>query len=196
MELESIDDKELVALLKSGDKRAYQLLFEKYASKIYHFSLSYLANEADSEELVQDVFLKLWEKRAALDETQNIKAYVFKIAINSIYDFIRRKNIKNAFNDFVKNRAETNTSNNTWETVVLNELQLLLDELISKMPEQRRNIFHLSKINGLTNDEIAEKLNLSKRTVENQLYRAILFLKSNLKNQSLTLLLFFYLFYS
>ena len=196
MELESIDDKELVALLKSGDKRAYQLLFEKYASKIYHFSLSYLANEADSEELVQDVFLKLWEKRAALDETQNIKAYVFKIAINSIYDFIRRKNIKNAFNDFVKNRAETNTSNNTWETVVLNELQLLLDELISKMPEQRRKIFHLSKINGLTNDEIAEKLNLSKRTVENQLYRAILFLKSNLKNQSLTLLLFFYLFYS
>jgi len=196
LELESIDDKELVALLKSGDKRAYQLLFEKYASKIYHFSLSYLANEADSEELVQDVFLKLWEKRTALDETQNIKAYVFKIAINSIYDFIRRKNIKNAFNDFVKNRAETNTSNNTWETVVLNELQLLLDELISKMPEQRRKIFHLSKINGLTNDEIADKLNLSKRTVENQLYRAILFLKSNLKNQSLTLLLFFYLFYS
>ena len=72
-------------------------------------------------------------------------------------------------------------------------MQTTLNELVTKMPEQRQKIFRLSKIKGLSNDEIAHKLDLSKRTVENQLYRAIVFLKEHLKNESMFALLFFYL---
>jgi RNA polymerase sigma factor (sigma-70 family) len=81
--LEKMNDAELTTLVKRGLKDAYQVLFERYAPRIYCFSLSYLKNEADAEELVQDVFLKLWETREKLDHSKMIKAYIFKIAINS-----------------------------------------------------------------------------------------------------------------
>ena len=72
-----ISDANLAHRIKYGEKDACQELFERYAPKIYHFSLSYLKNEADAEELVQDVFLKVWEKREILDASQNVKAYIF-----------------------------------------------------------------------------------------------------------------------
>ncbi len=190
-----ITDTDLVRRIKYGEKNAYQKLFERYAPKIYQFSLSYLKNEADAEELVQDVFLKIWEKREILDSSQNIKAYIFKIAVNTIYDFIRRKNIESAFNDFAQVNFNK-SSNDTWDTVIFEEMKTTLNDIIAKMPEQRKRIFRLSKTKGLTNDEIAQKLNLSKRTVENQLYRAIIFLKEHLKNESVFAILFFYIFFS
>ena len=190
-----IDDADLTRRVKSGEKEAYQALFERYAPKIYHFALSYLKSTADSEELVQDVFLKVWEKRDILDATQNIKAFIFKIAINTIYDFIRRKNIENAFQEFSKANYAPD-SNNTWDTVIFEEMQTTINSLVAQMPEQRKKIFKLSKNKGLSNDEIAQELNLSKRTVENQLYRALLFLKEHLRNESAIALLFFFLFYS
>jgi RNA polymerase sigma-70 factor (ECF subfamily) len=188
----NINDADLAHRIKFGEKEAFQELYGRYVQKIYHFSLSYLNNETDAEELVQDVFLKVWEKREMLDSSQNIKAYIFKIAINTIYDFIRRKNIESAFNDFAKENYET-SSNNTWDTVILEEMKTVLNKLVCKMPEQRRRVYTLSKEKGFSNEEIAIKLNLSKRTVENQLYRAISFLKVQLKNESALALLFFYM---
>ena len=186
-------DTDLAHRIKYGEKDAYRELYERYAPKIYQFSLSYL-NKEDAEGLVQDVFLKIWEKREILDAAKNIKAYIFKIAVNTIYDFIRRKNIENAFNEFAKVNSGSN-SNTTWDTVIYDEMKTTLDDLISKMPEQRRRVFLLSKKKGLSNDEIAKKMELSKRTVENQLYRAIIFLKEQLKNHSVIALLLFYITY-
>ncbi len=179
---ENITDADLARRIKYGEKEAYQELFEKYAPKIYYFSLSYLKNEADAEELVQDVFLKVWEKREILNASQNIKAYIFKIAINTIYDFIRRKNIEKAFDDFARANYDK-SSNSTWHKVIFNDMLSNLSELVVQMPEQRRRVFQLSKREGLTNDEIAKKLDISKRTVENQLYRAIAFLKEHFKEE-------------
>ncbi|MCK5538269.1 MAG: sigma-70 family RNA polymerase sigma factor, partial [Bacteroidales bacterium] len=125
-----------------------------------------------------------------LDASQNIKAYIFKIAINTIYDFIRCKNVEKAFNDFVRLNYDTQ-SNNTWDKVVFNDMVSNLNELVKQMPEQRRKVFRLSKRKGLTNDEIAKKLNISKRTVENQLYRAIAFLKEHFKKETMFILLLF-----
>lgn len=187
-----INDADLVHRIKYGNKDAYQELFERYAPRIFQFAHSYLKNEADAEELVQDVFMKIWEKRKTLDATQNIKSFIFKIAINTIYDFIRRKNVENAFNDFVKTNHESN-SNSTWDTVIVNEMLGTLKELVAQLPEHCRKIYRLSKEKGLSNDEIAQKLGISKRTVENQLYRATAFLKKHFKNESAVALLFFYL---
>lgn len=189
---ENINDSELARKIRTGEKNAYQQLFERYAPRIFQFSLSYLKNQADAEELVQDVFLKIWEKRETLDQSKNIKSFIFKVAVNTIYDFIRHKNIENAFNDFARVNFETN-SNNTWHTVIFDEMTANLVEMIAKLPVQQQRIFQLSKDEGLTNEEIAAKLNLSKRTVENHLYRAISFLKVNFKNETFISVLFFYL---
>ncbi len=179
--------------LKKGEKEAFQELFNLYAPKIYRFAVSYLKNKSDAEELLQDVFLKIWEKRENLDPAQNIKAYLFKITVNSIYDFVRKKNIEKAFSDFSKHNYPSG-SESSWHEIIWNEMLSKLDHLVSKMPDQRRKIFTLSKEDGLTNQEIAQKLNLSKRTVENQLYRAIHFLKEQLKSDTVFILLFLYLF--
>ncbi len=189
---ENISDSELAQRIRGGQKSAYQELFERYAPRIYKFSFSYLKNKADSEELVQEVFLKIWEKREILDHSKNIKSFIFKIAVNTIYDFIRRKNIENAFSDFTKANFEEE-SDNTWQSVIFEDMKQNLQSLVEKLPIQQQKIFHLSKTEGLSNDEIAVKLNLSKRTVENHLYRSISFLKEHFKNESIIALLFFYL---
>ncbi|MEN8249099.1 MAG: RNA polymerase sigma-70 factor [Bacteroidota bacterium] len=188
----NINDADLVHRIRYGNKDAYQELFERYAPKIYQFALSYLKNEADAEGLVHDVFLKIWEKRKILDTTQNIKSFIFKIAVNIIYDFIRHKNVENAFNDFVKANYEPG-SNSTWNAVILEEMLVILKELVAQLPEQCRKVYRLSREKGLSNNEIAQKLNISKRTVENHLYRATAFLKDLFKNESAIALLFFYL---
>jgi len=189
---ENISDAELALKIKAGEKNAYQELFERYAPRIFQFSLSYLKSQADAEELVQDVFLKIWEKREILDQSKNIKSFIFKVAVNTIYDFIRHKNIENAYNDFARANFET-TSNNTWHTVIFDEMQENLQKLVAQLPGQQQKIFQLSKEEGLTSEEIAVKLNLSKRTVENHLFRAVSFLKENFRRDSFISVLFFYL---
>ena len=191
---ENISDSELALRISGGQKSAYQELFERYAPRIYKFSLSYLKNKTDSEELVQEVFLKIWEKREMLDHSKNIKSFIFKIAVNTSYDFIRRKNIENAFGDFTKANFKVE-SDNTWQSVIFEDMKQTLQKLIVPLPEQQQKVFKLSKLDGLTNDEIAANLNISKRTVENHLYRAVTFLKGHFKRELLMGLFFFYLGY-
>jgi RNA polymerase sigma-70 factor (ECF subfamily) len=190
-DIQNINEK-LTFRLKKGEKEAFQELFNLYAPKIHRFAIAYLKDMANAEELVQDVFMKIWEKRENLDPAQNIKAYIYKIAVNTVYDFVRKKNLEKAFADFSKHNFQPGAES-LWHEIIWNEMLARLDHLVAQMPEQCRNIFILCKEEGLSNQEIAEKLNLSKRTVENQLYRAIRFLKEHLKPDTVFLLLFLYL---
>lgn len=185
-------EKQAIEQLKAGSKEAFRFFFDSFGPRIYAFALSYLKNENDAEELLQEVFLKLWEFRADLDSSRNIKSFLFKICINLIYDFMRRKNIEQAYLAYSGEHNPSSTDH-TWHEVIYNDMLSNLKNLIDGMPEQRKQIFRMSKEEGLTNDEIARQLNLSKRTVENQLYRAISFLKVKLRTGSLAALLFFYL---
>ena len=186
------NDNQIIEQLRAGSKEAFRSLYDAVGPKIHAFSLSYLKNEADAEELLQEVFLKLWEVRETLDKSKNIKSFLFKICINLIYDLIRRKNIEQAYLHYSGINNQLN-SDSTWHEVIYNEMLNNLQHLISAMPEQRQRIFRLSKEDGLSNDEIAQQLNLSRRTVENQLYRAITNLKEKLGTGSLAGLLFFFL---
>lgn len=193
METEPKDqEKQLVEQLREGSTDAYRQLFHSYGPKIHAFALSYLKNDADADELLQEVFLKLWEIRVTLDTSRNIKSFLFKICINLIYDFIRRKNIEKAYLDY-SYQLGSHHSDNTWQEVIYNDMLNNLNQLVKNMPKQRQRIFRLSKEDGLSNDEIAQELKLSKRTIENQLYRAVAFLKEKLGTGSLPALLFFFL---
>jgi RNA polymerase sigma-70 factor (ECF subfamily) len=187
-----INDQNLFLQLKSGSKEAFRTLFDRYGLRIHRFALGYLKSDHDAEELVQEVFLKLWDKRESLDSSKNTKGFIFKIAVNAIYDFIRRKNIQKAFQEFASQNPAN--SDETWHEVVYNDMLAQMNQLISQMPEQRQKVFKLSREDGLSNDEISQKLGLSKRTIENQLYRATAFLKKNLPLDSVPVLLFFSLF--
>ena len=184
-------DNQIIEQLTVGSKEAFHTLFDAYGPKIHAFAQSYLKNNEDAEELLQEVFLKLWEVRANLDISKNIKSLLFKICINLIYDFIRRKNIEKAYLEYSGNNQSY--SENTWDEIIYNDMLSNLSHLVAGMPEQRQRIFRLSKEEGLSNDEIAERLKLSKRTIENQLYRAVSFLKDKLVTGSLPVFLFLFL---
>lgn len=188
-------EREVIEQIKEGSKETFRLLFDQFGPKIYAFALSYLKNESDAEELLQEVFLKLWEVRSTLDSSKNLKSFLFKICINLIYDSIRRKNIEQVYIDYF-GRNNPLSGDNTWHEVIYNDMYDQLQQLIAAMPEQRRLIFRLSKEEGLSNEEIAVRLNLSRRTVENQLYRAISFLKDKIDKSSIPAVLFFFLHYS
>ena len=186
--------KELILNLKKGEKGAFRELFNLYGPRIYRFALAYFKNKPDAEELMQDVFLKIWEKRDHLDPAQNVKAYIFKIAVNCIYDNIRIKNLERAFAIFSEQNFEPGAES-SWHEVIWNDMLSKLKILVDKMPEQRRIIFLMSREEGQTNLQIAEKLNLSKRTVENQLYRATRFLKEKMGSETVFILLFLFLYF-
>ena len=185
-------DQRIVEQLKAGSKDAFRFLFDTLGPKIHAFAMSYLKNNADAEELLQEVFLKLWDIRTTLDSSKNIKSFLFKICINLVYDFIRRKNIEQAYLDY---SGQNNPSiiDNTWHEVIYNDMLNNLQQLVATMPEKRQQIFRLSREDGLSNEEIAKQLDLSKRTVENQLYKALSFLKEALGTGSVSALLFFFL---
>lgn len=188
----NIKDQDLAKQLKEGSKDAFRILYGRYGIRIHRFAYHYLKSEHDAEELVQDVFMKLWDKRLLLDGSGNIRSYIFKVAVNSIYDFIRRKNVEQAFLEFAS--GKDTLTEGTWDEVVYNDMLAQIHFLMDKMPEQRKRIFKLSREKGLSNEEIAEMLGLSKRTVENQLYRATAFLKENLPQNSAYAVIFYYLF--
>lgn len=188
-----ISDNELTKHLNLGSKDAFRILYERYGRRIYLFALGYVKSDADAEELVQDVFVKLWEKRILLDEQKNVKAYLFKIVVNSVYDLIRKRNLEKAFLEYSAQKEEL--ADDTWNKIIYQDMLQQVNQLVETMPEQRRKIFKLSKEEGLTNDEIATHLALSKRTVENQLYRATLLLKESLKTNMMLALLYYYLFH-
>jgi RNA polymerase sigma-70 factor (ECF subfamily) len=184
---------ELLIKLKSGDKSAYKQIFNLFGPKIYRFGILYLKNKSDAEELTQDVFMKIWEKRDHLNPSQNIKAYIFKIAVNCIYDHIRKMNLNKAYAEFSTHNFQPATES-LWHEIIWKDMLLKLNSLVDKMPEQRRIIFLLSREEGLSNQQIADKLKLSKRTVENQIYRTTLYLKEHMSPDTVFLLLFLFLF--
>lgn len=182
-------DSGLARQIRNGSKEAYRELFDRYTPVIYHFALSYLNTKVDSEGLVQDVFLKIWEKRDTLDGEKNIKSYIFKIAVNAIYDLVRKKNIQHAFNDFARMNY-TASEDDTWHKVIFDDMQSRLSELVAQLPDKQQQIFRMNKEEGLSNEEIARELEISKRTVENHLYRAMTFLKAHFSEISPLALLF------
>jgi RNA polymerase sigma-70 factor (ECF subfamily) len=180
--IDNVDDDILVTRIRQNDKDAFRSLYNRYSKKIYFFSLKHLGNNVEAEELVQSVFINVWENRKSLDATGSIKSYIYKAAINFIYNYLRKKTIQARFVESQIHKDEINT-NNTYEQVLFHDLERLINSVVETFPSQQQKIFQLSRYEGLTDKEIASKLDLSVRTVENQMYRALKKIKTILKEK-------------
>lgn len=190
----TISDKKLVSAIRKGDHLAFDQMFQKYGPTLFSFVVSIIKEEAETEELVQDIFLKIWEKRKELQPELSFKSYLFTIALNAAKKYYRKK----LLNDKYKQELAIELSRDTTQDLSVLEYQNLLDyidTIINKLPVARREIFILSKKDGLKNSEIAQKLNISEQTVKNQLVTALKFLKAEAKKDNNELgFLFFTLF--
>lgn len=177
---DNINDKILCARIQNDDKGAFKSLYSRYWNRIYHFSLKYLHNIEEAEDIVQTVFLNLWINRKTLDENQDIKSYIFKSAVNHVYNNIKRKCIRSRYAETTSQRGMS-ASDETFEMIVAHDLHIYVNSIIENLPEKQKEIFKLSRVHHLTNEEIGQKLGISVRTVENHLYRALKFLKERLQ---------------
>ena len=168
---------------KSEEELAFELLFRKYYVRLCGFANKFIANSAESEEIVQEVFLNIWNKRDHLKLDNEIRPYLFKSIQNLCFNFLEHKKVTDNYYSVIevvyKNQA---ADFNTYESVLYNELQTRVDGAIGTLPEQCRKIFQLSRQEGLKYNEIAEKLGISVKTVETQMSRALSKLKDELKD--------------
>ena len=184
---------QLVKSLKNGSVQAFNTLFHHYSNRLYQFSLKYLKSEAEAEELVQEVFTRVWEKRSDLKAELSFNSYLFTIAFNVIRKYFRRKTY---LSDYLHSKVKDDLNLDTINKVNYDSLKKHLDNLVSLLPHRRKEIFIRSRYEGFTVKEIADSMKISKKTVENQLTEALKFIRTHLSIELLAGLLFFSLFVS
>ena len=177
------NDAILIRRLKKEDKQAFEIIFNQYRQKLYYFTLGYLHSQAEAEEIIQNVFISLWENRDILSEVYPIRSFLYKVTVNHIYNYFRHELIRQKYADHIA--IQQGTDNSSEENILLNDLQHVIDSLVDELPLQQQVIYKLSRHDGLTHAEIASHLGLSIRSVENQIYRALKFIRGKLKQESL-----------
>jgi RNA polymerase sigma-70 factor (ECF subfamily) len=189
------DDIFFVQLLQKGNVAAFDSLFAFYSNKIYRFALKYLKDETDAEELVQDVFIKVWENRSMLKSTLSFKSYLFTIALNCIRKHFNKRAISLRYIEALQKHCEPSEN----EAFINEDYELAvkqINQLIDQLPPRQREILLKSKIECKSSKEIAEELNISPGTVDNQVSEAMRQIRSKLVHENVKMLLFAALFLS
>ncbi len=182
------EEKLLVRSFIQDDEKAFEVLFEKYHKRLYLFLYRLLKSTQDAEEIVQDTFVKIWEKRHRFREEYTFESYLFKIAKNSFLNHNRKKINTKIFHEQYDLMFDL-SQNTTEDYIIFKETQEIIDSIINEMPPKRREIFILQKVDGLSRKEIAGKLNISVITVDSHLMKANAHFKEKLKKYSFLILL-------
>ena len=187
-------DIELVERLQKGDVEAFDLIYEKYSGKLYAFGLKYLKSTEEAEELVQSVFLKLWENYKILKKELSFKSYLFTIAYNDICKLFRKRNYRQKFIDdtlYENSQFSSEIEEGIDYHSVLEQVELI----VNKLPEKQKTIFLKSRKEGKSTKEIAEEVGLSPGTVDNYISESLKFIRRRLQNENMPVLLLFSLFF-
>jgi RNA polymerase sigma-70 factor (ECF subfamily) len=188
------DDDELVERLQTGDVEAFDLIYDKYSGKLYKFGFKHLRSAAEAEELVQSVFLKIWENRKILRKELSFKSFLFTIAYNDICKLFRKRNYLLKFiNDSLAENP--NSSFIIEDRIDFQSVIEMVRKIINILPERQQIIFKKSREEGKTTKEIAAELELSPGTVDNYISESLKFIRSRLYKEDLSLILFFSMFF-
>ncbi|PRY16365.1 RNA polymerase sigma-70 factor (ECF subfamily) [Pontibacter ummariensis] len=169
-----------IAALKADDMSAFENLYQAFEPKLFTFALRLVRQREEAEEIVQEVFLKVWDHRHQLNPEQNFDGYLFRIAKNIVYNKARHKAYEFAFAQYMT-AAGVNAGCFTEEKVAYEDLARLLEEASDALPPVRRQVFVMSRVEGKSNSEIAQLLNTSNSNIENHLNKALKAIKEKLK---------------
>lgn len=188
-----VNIKLLVKGLIDGDKNAFDGLYNYYYPRLHTFIRGFLKTEDDIDDIIQDVFIKLWENRNKINNVETFNSWIFTVTKNAVITLFREKIKQNSFESRVREIVVKN-GNYLDSTVEYNEIREKVEVIINQMPEKRRLIFKLSREQGFSNREIAEQLEISIKTVEDHMMHAIRHLRKNLKTFDLITLLYMAIF--
>lgn len=185
-EIKPIADKLILEQLRNSNQGVFEMVFKYYYSGLVVFADQVIHDTAVSEDIVQSVFMKLWESRQSL-EIRSFRSYLIQSVKNRSIDHLRGLEVKNKYSSFKAESVQDEMQEDLWTKVELNEI---LQQAIDKLPPRCREIFLMSRTENLKIAEIAEKLNLSGRTVETQISKALKLLRIELA-EYLTLFIYF-----
>lgn len=163
---------ELLQQLIEGDTKAFKDIYELYQDRIFAFAYKLTKSRENANDIVQEIFIKLWEKREQIKVELNFGAYLKKMTQNHVYDFLRKVSKDRALQQSIKEKLQA-LQNKTEEDLLAKELQKAYLEAIENLPPQRKLVYQLSREENLSYDEIAERLQISRHTVHNQMVSAI-----------------------
>lgn len=164
-------EKETILLMSKGDKKAYETMFRRFYPKVHRFVAMLLKNEDDADDVSQLIFLKVWNKREKFADIQDFDSYLFILAKYTVINYISSKHIIPIDIDSLPDRYANESSPH--DDVVVKDTQLLIDMVVESMPQQRQMIYRMSREQHLKNEEIAQRLGIQKKTVENHLNLAL-----------------------
>lgn len=175
-----INETEIFGRIKKGDEKAFESLFHKYYGLLCAYGATILGDRDAAEELVQDFFVKLWEKRESISVESSVNNYLYRSVRNLCINYINHNKIKQNYARQMSENSEIQID----EDIVFPEPDIFdkIEEGINALPEKRREIFRLSRRDGLKYHQIAEKLQISVKTVETQMSLAFKSLREQLKN--------------
>ena len=183
-------EKELVKKLKEGDSFAFEVLFYKYRNKVKGFAIKMVPAQVDPEEIVQEVFVKLWLRKEGIDPEKDFHSYLFSIAKHLVIDYLKSAVNRKLY--FVGEHYQQDLlMEESFDTTMAEDAEEKLQKLINEIPERRREIFRLSRFEGLSYKQIAERLNISENTVDSQIRNALAFLRKEFRKMAILGFLFF-----
>jgi RNA polymerase sigma-70 factor (family 1) len=178
----------LVENIKKNDKASFSIVFTQYYKDLVTFSFGIVRNINTAEEIVQDVFVKLWENRASLTIDRSLKSYLLKAVQNLSLNWLQHLKVQSRFASYIKDHQLL--SNNETENYILHsELEHNLEEALTKIPSEFVQAFRMNRFENLSYAEIAQKLGVSTRTIEVRISKALSLLRDALKEFLLLMIL-------
>jgi RNA polymerase sigma-70 factor, ECF subfamily len=174
---------ELITLLKKGNILAFESIYNLYCSKLHKFVLMYLKQEEDAEEIVQEVFIKIWQNKDKIDNNASFEPFLFTIAYNATISLLRKRVNANKSKEYIKSLQHNCYGNPIIEEIQFKELDNTIQSLLEKLTPRQKEIYYLSRVEELSHTEIASKLNISESTVNNHLVNILRYLKTSLKSK-------------
>ncbi len=167
-------------LLKAGDEQAFEVFYEHFADRLYTFVYNRIRSKEEAEEIIQEIFISLWTNRQKLNITSSIESYLFSAAKYKILNFMQAVNVRQKYAAEYSKFLSRHYDNSLEEAVNLRYLESLIEKRISELPKQCQTAFRLSRMQDESIQAIAQRMNISTRTVENYITKALKHLRANL----------------
>lgn len=178
--VKQMEEKELIRKIKEGDNTAFAALYDVYWQKVYNFTKLYITASNDITEVVQDVFVKLWEARHLLADDQGLEGFLFIVTRNIIFNMSRKNFRESMFKMTVIRAMESEETYDMEDEFSATDLKQYIDRLIAVLPKRQQEVFKMSREQHMSYKEIALHCGISEKAVERHIYLALKFLKKNL----------------
>lgn len=185
-------EKALLGRIANGDEAAFKALFEQYRTRLYNYCFRITRSREVAEEIVMDVFLKIWLGREMACEIEHFDSFLFRVAQNKAIDFLRRVHRDPTLRNLIWQEIPAAADDATDSKLICEEYENSIRDAIRQLSPQRQLVFQLSREQHLSHDQIASYLNLSKNTIKNHIVESLRFIKRHLGNHTEMIIIFLF----